>query len=43
MIMREREGRASFQAEKQNEPLDPEQCIFTAGVLHYWDDEYGDV
>ncbi len=42
MVMREREGRASFQAEKQNEPIDPEQCIFSGQTLHYWDDEHAD-
>ena len=43
MVMREREGRASFQAEKQNEPLDPQLCIFAEANFQYWDDEYGDV
>ncbi|MCB9858471.1 MAG: phage terminase large subunit [Phycisphaerales bacterium] len=42
MEMREAEGRASFQAEKQNEPLDPEQCLFAGHAFHYWDDEYRD-
>ena len=42
MIMREREGRASFQSEKQNEPLDPEQCLFAGQRFHYWEDEYSD-
>ncbi len=42
MVMREREGRASFQAEKQNEPVDPELCIFADQDFHYWDDEYDD-
>ncbi len=43
MEMREREGRTSFQAEKQNEPLDPQQCIFSEAKLQYWDDEYDSV
>lgn len=43
MVMREREGRASFQAEKQNEPIDPEVCVFREEEFHYWDDEYDDV
>ncbi len=43
MIIREREGQASFQTEKQNEPLDPEVCIFSENNFHYWDDEYADV
>jgi predicted phage terminase large subunit-like protein len=43
MIMREREGQASFAAEKQNDPLDPERCIFSEKNIHYWDDEADDV
>lgn len=43
MVMREREGQAAFQSEKQNEPIDPEQCIFNEQNFHYWDDEYNDV
>ena len=43
MVMREREGRASFQAEKQNEPLDPEVCIFSEENFHYWDDKLDNV
>ncbi|MCK4783254.1 MAG: hypothetical protein KAV87_05850, partial [Desulfobacteraceae bacterium] len=43
MEMREREGRAAFQAEKQNEPMDPQQCIFTPDIFQYWDDEFPDV
>ena len=42
MVMRLREGRGAFQAEKQNEPIDPEQCIFGEATFHYWDDEYPD-
>lgn len=42
MVMREREGRIAFQAEKQNEPLDPEQCVFTQTPIRYWDDEFKD-
>ncbi len=42
MVMRESEGRASFQAEKQNEPLDPEQCLFAGQVFRYWEDDYRD-
>ncbi len=40
MVMQEREGQASFQAEKQNEPLDPEQCIFSEERFVYWDTEF---
>lgn len=42
MVMREREGRIAFQAEKQNEPLDPAQCVFTQTPIRYWDDEFKD-
>ncbi|MEO1718004.1 MAG: phage terminase large subunit [Planctomycetota bacterium] len=38
--MRVREGRAAFDSEKQNEPLDPEQCLFPLDSLTYWDDEF---
>ena len=43
MVMREREGMRSFQSEKQNEPIDPEQCVFDERTFQYWDDEYKDV
>jgi predicted phage terminase large subunit-like protein len=43
MVMREREGKASFQAEKQNEPIDPEVCIFAEENFHFWDDEHRNV
>ena len=33
----------SFQAEKQNEPLDPRECIFSEAKLLYWDDDYDSV
>jgi len=42
MVMCELEGRASFQAEKQNEPLDPEQCLFAGQHFRYWEDDYRD-
>lgn len=42
MVIREREGLHSFQAEKQNEPIDSEQCIFAEKDFHYWDDEHAD-
>ena len=38
MWMRAVEGRAAFQSEKQNEPLDPEQCLFKESSFRYWDD-----
>lgn len=40
MEMRVREGESSFSSEKQNEPLDPEQCIFQMEGHIYWDDEF---
>lgn len=43
MQMRLSEGRASFQSEKQNEPLDPETCVFAEERFKYWDDEFKDV
>ena len=42
MVMREQEGKASFMAEKQNQPLDPAQCVFQEQNFHYWDDDYSD-
>ncbi len=43
MEMRLCEGRASFDSEKQNEPVDPESCFFSDSELRYWDDEYTSV
>jgi predicted phage terminase large subunit-like protein len=43
MTIRADEGRASFQSEKQNDPLDPEECMFREDNFRYWDDEYSDV
>ena len=43
MVMREREGTRSFQSEKQNEPIDPQQCIFKEEDFKFWDDDYRDV
>jgi predicted phage terminase large subunit-like protein len=40
MVTRVREGRTSFQAEKQNEPMDPKECIFRDENIRYWDDDY---
>jgi len=40
MEMMVREGRAAFDSEKQNEPLDPEQCLFRPGSFHFWDEEF---
>jgi len=42
MVIREREGIRSFQSEKQNEPIDPQQCIFKEEDFVFWDDNYRD-
>lgn len=42
MESRVREGRASFDSEKQNEPLDPEHCLFKQESFAFWDDEFAD-
>lgn len=43
MVMRETEGLRSFQSEKQNEPIDPQLCIFKDEDFVFWDDQYRDV
>jgi len=43
MELRLCEGQASFDSEKQNEPVDPESCFFNANNFKYWDDEYSSV
>ena len=43
MAIRESESLRSFQSEKQNEPIDPQLCIFKEEDLMFWDDEYRDV
>jgi predicted phage terminase large subunit-like protein len=43
MVIRESEGHRSFQSEKQNEPIDPQQCIFKEEDFIFWDDDYRDV
>ena len=40
MEMRIVEGRAAFDAEKQNEPIDAENSLFDSEKLTYWDDLY---
>jgi len=37
MCIRADEGRASFQSEKQNEPLDPSECLFREDLFRFWD------
>jgi len=43
MVMRETEGLRSFQSEKQNEPIDPQLCIFKEEDFVFWDDQYQDL
>ncbi|UCD75504.1 MAG: phage terminase large subunit [Phycisphaerales bacterium] len=43
MELRLSEGRAAFDSEKQNEPVNPEDCYFQEADFHYWDDEYSTV
>lgn len=38
MSLKEDNGRASFQSEKQNEPLDPAECLFAGTEPIFWDD-----
>lgn len=40
MVTRVREGRTSFQAEKQNQPIDPSECIFRDEIIRYWDEDF---
>ena len=40
MELRLCDGHASFDSEKQNEPVDPASCFFNLDSMHYWDDEY---
>jgi len=40
MFMRESEGPASFDSEKQNEPVNPADCLFLEEEFHYWDDRW---
>jgi predicted phage terminase large subunit-like protein len=42
MQMRESEGPASFDSEKQNEPVNPEDCFFLEEDLRFWDDRFED-
>jgi predicted phage terminase large subunit-like protein len=43
MEARLREGEAAFWAEFQNEPLDPDRCIFARAKMTFWDDQYSSV
>lgn len=40
MLMRESEGRASFDSEKQNEPVNPQDCLFLEEEFQFWDDHW---
>jgi predicted phage terminase large subunit-like protein len=40
MEIRVREGRASFDSEKQNEPTNPEDCLFRESDFVFWDDQF---
>ena len=40
MEIRIRDGRASFDCEKQNEPTNPEDCLFRESDLVFWDDQF---
>ncbi len=40
MELRVKEGRASFDSEKQNDPVDPDSCYFREEQFVYWDDKF---
>lgn len=40
MVMRARDGRASFDCEKQNEPVDPAEALFREADFRHWDDDH---
>lgn len=40
MVMREAEGEWAFNAEKQNEPINPKDSFFTPHGFTYWDDRF---
>lgn len=40
MLMRESEGPASFDSEKQNEPVNPLDCYFLEEDFQFWDDRW---
>jgi len=43
MKMRDSEGPAYFDSEKQNEPINPDECLFREEDFVYWDDETVDL
>lgn len=40
MVMRESEGHVSFDSEKQNEPVNPRDCLFQPEDIVYWDAQW---
>ncbi len=40
MVMRESEGHASFDSEKQNEPVNPRDCLFQPEDFVFWDAQW---
>jgi len=40
MTMLECDGAVTFYREKQNEPLDPDTCVFREENFHFWDSKY---
>lgn len=40
MTLRLREGRSSFESEKQNDPVASDLCVFDAATFVYWDDQH---
>ena len=40
MEIKLREGTSSFEAEYQNQPLDPERCLFASAKFEYWDGKF---
>jgi predicted phage terminase large subunit-like protein len=41
-LLRMEIGAAAFDAEKQNEPTDPDDCVFSEKMFQYWDDQHAD-
>ena len=40
MLMRESDGPASFDSEKQNEPVNPQDCFFLEEDFQFWDERW---
>jgi len=43
MEIRWADGQYSFDSEKQNEPVDPDSCLFAEKNFKYWDDDYSSI